>query len=65
MNTEPTGFFSAAMLKNAILTELAEARAKVGICPKCQAKRLRHISSGCGMAFRQCADCGAVVVLAA
>ncbi len=58
-------FFTAEMLKNATMSELAEARAKRGYCPKCQAQSLRHCYSGGGMVFRQCADCGTVAVLGA
>jgi hypothetical protein len=58
-------FFTAAMLKNAVMSELAEARAKRGYCPKCQAQSLRHCYSGSGMVYRQCAECGAVAVLGA
>jgi hypothetical protein len=56
-------FFTAATLKNATMTELAEARAKVGFCPKCQQKRLQFIGRGCGMVFRGCAECCVTVVL--
>jgi hypothetical protein len=63
---KPAGaFFSAAMLKNATMSELAEARARRGYCPKCQAQSLRHCYSGGGMVFRQCAECGTVAVLGA
>ena len=58
-------FFTASMLKNATMTELAAARAKRGFCPKCQAQSLRHRYSGGGMVFRQCAECGTVAVLGA
>ena len=58
-------FFTAAMLKNAVMSELAEARAKRGYCPKCQAQSLRHCYSGGGMVYRQCAECGTVAVLVA
>ena len=58
-------FFTPAMLKNAIMTELAEARARRGFCPKCQAQSLRHCYSGGDMVFRQCAECGTVAVLGA
>ena len=57
------GLFTAAMLKQATMTELAEARAKQGYCPECQGPRLRYINRGAGMVFKQCADCGAIAVL--
>jgi hypothetical protein len=57
--------FTAAMLKNATMTELAEARARRGYCPNCQAQSLRHIGSDGGMVFRKCAECGTVAVLGA
>ena len=56
-------FFTAEMLKNATMTELAEARARRGFCPKCQAQSLRHFYSDGGMTFRKCAECGCVAVL--
>jgi hypothetical protein len=62
-NAELSTLFTAAMLKHATMTELAEARAKRGFCPRCQAQKLRHISSGGGVVFRQCAECETVVVL--
>lgn len=58
-------FFTAADIKSAMMSELAEARAKVGFCPKCQGRRLRRLSSGEGMVFRECAACGVIVVLGA
>lgn len=63
MDDKPAGLFTTEMLKGAILSELAEARAKAGICPKCQERRLRYLTSGGGVSFRQCADCSTVVVL--
>lgn len=57
--------FTGALLKSATMTELAAMRAKRGYCPKCQAQRLRHVSSGGGLVFRQCSDCGTVAVLGA
>lgn len=57
--------FTVATMKAATMTELAELRAKRGFCPKCQAQKLRHISTGGGMVFRQCAECGTVAVLSA
>jgi len=56
-------FFTSEMLKNATMTELAEARARRGFCPKCQAQSLRHFYSDGGMTFRKCAECGCVAVL--
>jgi len=64
-SNRPGAYFSAAMLKNAAMTELAEARARRGYCPKCQAQSLRHCYSGGGMVFRHCAECGTVAVLGA
>ena len=58
-------FFTSEMLKNSTMTELAEARARRGFCPKCQAQSLRHFYGVGDMTFRQCADCGAVAVLGA
>jgi hypothetical protein len=58
-------FFTATMLKSAVMSELAEARARRGYCPKCQAQSLRHCYSGGGMVYRQCAECGTVAVLVA
>lgn len=58
-------FFTAAQLQAVTMTELAGMRAKRGFCPKCQAQKLRHVSSGGGLIFRQCADCGTVAVLGA
>lgn len=58
-------FFMAAQLQAVTMTELAGMRAQRGFCPKCQAQKLRHVSSGGGMVFRQCADCGTVAVLGA
>lgn len=55
--------FTSEMLKNATMTELAEARAKRGYCPKCEAQSLRHFYSDGGMTFRKCAECGCVAVL--
>jgi Zn ribbon nucleic-acid-binding protein len=53
------------MLKSATMTELAEARARRGFCPNCQAQSLRHIGSDGGIVFRKCAECGTVAVLGA
>lgn len=64
-NTELGGFFTSAILKDSVMSELDEARARRGYCPKCQSQSLRHVSSGGGMVFRQCADCNTVAVLAA
>ena len=61
----PSAYFSKAMLRNATMTDLAEARARRGYCPKCQAQQLRHFYSGSGMVFRQCAACRTVAVLGA
>ena len=58
-------FFTAEMMKNATMTELAEARARRGYCPKCQAQALRHFFSDGSMVFRKCAECGTVAVLGA
>ena len=58
-------FFTVAYIEAATMTELAEARAKRGFCPKCHAKRMRNISICAGLVFRKCADCGAVAVLGA
>jgi hypothetical protein len=58
-------FFTAEMLKNATMSDLAEARARRGYCPKCQAQSLRHCYRLGGMVFRQCAECGTVAVLGA
>ena len=64
-NCQLGALFTAEMLKNATMTELAEARAKRGFCPKCQAQSLRHFYTSGGMVFRQCAECGTVAVLGA
>ena len=58
-------FFTVAQMRAVTMTELAELRAKRGFCPKCQAQKLRHISSGGGMVFRQCRECNTVAVLGA
>lgn len=57
--------FTAEMLKATTMSELAEARARRGYCPKCQAQSLRHVSRGGGLIFRQCAECGTVAVVRA
>jgi hypothetical protein len=58
-------FFTAVQLQAATMSELASLRAERGYCPKCQAQKLRHVSSGGGLVFRQCAACGTVAVLGA
>ena len=58
-------FFTTEMMKVATMSELAEARAKRGFCPKCQAQSLRHFYSTNGMVARQCVECGTVAVLGA
>jgi len=57
--------YTAAQLQTSVMTKLAAKRAERGYCPKCQAPQLRHISSGGGLVFRQCAACGTVAVLGA
>ena len=57
-------FLTAAMMKNATMSELAEARARSGYCPKCQAQSLQHCYSD-GIVFCQCDECGTVAVLGA
>lgn len=56
--------FTDAMLENATLTGEQEDSARRGYCPGCKERQLRHFNSDCGMVFKQCAECGTVVVLA-
>jgi len=55
--------FTAEMLKAAAMSELAEARARRGFCPKCQSQSLRHCFRTDGLVFRRCAECGTVAVM--
>lgn len=64
-SAELGAFFTSALRQAATMSELAEMRAKRGFCPKCQAQKLRHVSSGGGVIFRQCADCSTIVVTCA
>ena len=64
-NDQSAAFFTAAQLQASVMSELAALRAERGYCPKCQAQKLRHVSRGGGLVFRQCADCGTVAVLGA
>jgi len=63
--TAPQALFTTEMIKAAVMTELAEARAKAAICPQCQVKRLRQVGGGAGLAFWQCGHCNAVVCFSA
>ena len=63
--SKKNAFVPAWMFEQVIMSELAEARAKAGYCPKCQGASLRHKHTGAGLSFHHCGACGAIAVLGA